>query len=306
MKTLLEVINEGKVVDLPNVKTIRHYTTLDNLIDILKDGFLLPNASKGDRDWMGYDIGANKVVSFHDSRYDTEWKRMLECNKMQMSLYSTKTLGLHMEEICACIEYDYDALPDDIKEKSTYIMFLKRWVPIFTKTWNMMIEISKSVNGSFEDDQMREFAARKNLKKYSTEESEELLDAAIHRRTQRMVNILLAHGWKKRDEKIMLYKFMSGSGANNFLEYIATHVGGKRQSKIPIEIRIASKVPIQLPCCRIYLFEGMVTGIAAEDWYDDRDTMGSFEILQEIIKKKRYKNIIYIDSNNEMNSETSL
>ncbi|MCH5167922.1 MAG: hypothetical protein J1F35_08595 [Erysipelotrichales bacterium] len=130
-------LNEGKVDGLNNVTVIRHYTTFAALKSILSKGYIEPRESKGDSDWDAYDIGEKKVVSFHDSRTDPEWKNALEYNKDKLSFDGrTHTLGTNAKKICACIEIDFDKLDKLIQDKAHLLNIYGQKADEFVNFWN--------------------------------------------------------------------------------------------------------------------------------------------------------------------------
>lgn len=153
-----KLLSEGNIGYLNNIKTIRHYTTLSGLVSILKDGCIKAQESEGDVQWetLDYDLHSDIVVSFLDSRYDDELQILKTANKNKDIMQDTMVLGLHLNEICAYIEYDYDSLPKHIQDKAGFINFLEQAVPGFTEGWNYMIEtienweLDKNIN-SIED-----------------------------------------------------------------------------------------------------------------------------------------------------------
>lgn len=302
MKSLAQILNEGKILDLPGIKKIRHYTTLTGLLNIMKDGYIMPNESHGDNDWWKFDIGVDRVVSFVDSRYDSEIKELCYSNEMGWPMHKTQKLGLHMEEICAMIEYDYDKLPDDIKRQSTIIKLLETIVPDFTWQWNRLCEIAEDykenennlknywpnfiLNSKKHKADLLDIITRDNLKPYTKEEEDKLLEYAIKRKTVPMLNMMLAHGYHKKDEKKDFLRLGQDTPIS-FLDYIARHVTGTDRREIPIEIRIAAKMPLDIPGCTIHYFDGVGQAVSEnEDQYDEYDE------LVEVIENTRY-NIVY-------------
>ena len=330
MKSLMQVINEGKVLDLPGVKKIRHYTDLYGLTQILDKGILLANDSVGDEDWARYDIGEYKVVSFHDDRYDPEKKEIKKCNEDGEYLGNTRTLGLHMYDICACIEYEYDKLPDNIKNKATIIKILEEFIRQFQGIWNRMcifaaeykmflikhnldtmlpekkndevsiqfidfmldtgFFISTGKNKDFIE--AIKFFERKDLKPIKNEDRKQLLEYAI-KRDRRLVGILLKHGWQTNDYDMQLYKELVPWKNHDFLTYVAIQIQGKkRNDKIPIEVRIASDIPIDIPGCTVHIFKGMIDGIMKSPLNNSDDLYQEWvREVNDVINSKRYSNL---------------
>lgn len=243
MKSLVEILTEGNIGDLKNIKKIRHYTTLEGLLSILNDGYIKAQESEGDVQWdyRGYDgveLGTSKVVSFLDSRYDNEKDFLEDANKNNETMLETWVLGMHVEEICAYIEYNFDKIPQNILDKAVFIKYLENAVPGYTDAWNRMIETIEEFNlrktiktrEDFEefihqdglinygaawnwhaayqyvdaDDEVQEIIdviKKRKLKPYSNADTKALLDACIVDDKKAILSILKAHGWKKGDDQ---------------------------------------------------------------------------------------------------------
>ena len=143
MKTLFQVLNEANIGDLKNVRYIRHYTTLQGLDSILKCGYIKAGKSIGVSDWVGYDVTSEDVVYFHDARTDPELINILDCNDKKEVLWTTETLGIHEEQICCFIEYNFDLLPKKIKKKADFMKILEVIVPQFCEKWNTACKIKE-------------------------------------------------------------------------------------------------------------------------------------------------------------------
>lgn len=244
MKSLVEILTEGSIGDLKNIKKIRHYTTLRGLTSILDDGYIKAQESEGDAQWdyRGYDdveLGTNKkVVSFLDARYDNEKGFLEKANRENDRMQDSWVLGLHIDEICAYIEYDFDKIPQNILDKAVFIKYLENAVPGYTDAWNYMIETIEEFNlrktiktrEDFEkfihqdglinygaawnwhdayqyvdaDDEVQEIIdviRKRKLKSYSEADTKALLDACIVDDKKAVLSILKAHGWKKGDDQ---------------------------------------------------------------------------------------------------------
>jgi len=152
-----EILTEGNIGYVKDILTIRHYTTLSGLLSILKDNCIKAQQSDGDEQWEDMaDIGENTVVSFLDSRYDDEKQYLASANKNNTTMKNTSVLGWHLNEICAYIEYDFDSLPQNIRDKADFVKFLETAIEAFVEGWNWMIktiedwELDKNIN-SIED-----------------------------------------------------------------------------------------------------------------------------------------------------------
>lgn len=323
MKNIIDILNEaykpklGKIRDLNRIKYIRHYTTMEGLAGMLSNGYIFPHESKGDMDWRRYEIYGNSVVSFHDARYDPEWDELNEANRVGSTLAHTKTLGIHMDDICACIEYDFSELPEDIQNSCGIINILNTYLRDFFFTWNECINIAKMIHTSEDilvhcpdavyndwydaDDQdkwiknMYSFLLRLRKVKFTKEDCKDLLDYAIHRQTQKLMNKLLKIGWAKDDEKNPLYiyyndlfKTLTGepvgsSAKTDFLNYIAKHIVKTNKDKINIEIRFDTEIPLKY-AKRIILFDGIVDNIVSWGYLKDADLIDNINELIEINK----------------------
>ena len=270
------ILNEGEIGNLKNVCFIRHYTTLGGLLSILKDGKIKANESEGDWDWDEYDIGPDKVVSFHDSRYDPEITEILWANDHRTRLAGTQTLGLHSGEICAFIEYQFDILPQKIKEQATHIKMIEHFVDEFVELWNEFAVEYKGCKDlteyySLEDipghyskkecESAIELLNRKNLKEFYSSDTKALLNAAINDDKKTVLKILKEHGWKSGDEENPVWWTLVKSTRYNFLMYVANRFLGESDYMIQNEIRIACDMPINLKGCTIHFFEGMADDI---------------------------------------------
>lgn len=149
MKDIISYIYEGQVDALKDVKIIRHYTTGKGLISILKNGYIEARESEGDDDWKAYKLFDTKVVSFHDQRTDPEWHQFIENNKKGISMEGmTPTLGLHHKKVCACIEIDYDKLPELMQQKTHLLNIYGQKAEDFANYWNYYVDdIVKDKNG---------------------------------------------------------------------------------------------------------------------------------------------------------------
>jgi len=149
MKTLIQYIYEAQIDGLKDVKIIRHYTTGAGLKAILKDGYIEAKESKGDEDWKAYDLFDKKVVSFHDVRTDPEWNTFIKANNRSISMEgTTSTLGLHDKKVCACIEIDYDKLPELMQQKTHLLNIYGEKAENFANYWNYYVdETVKDKNG---------------------------------------------------------------------------------------------------------------------------------------------------------------
>ena len=149
MKTLTQYVYEAQVDGLKDVKIIRHYTTGAALKSILKSGYIEARESEGDDDWEAYELFDTKVVSFHDVRTDPEWDRFIENNKRKLSMDGyTPTLALHMKKVCACIEIDYDKLPELMQQKTHLLNIYGQKAEDFANYWNFYVDkIVKDKNG---------------------------------------------------------------------------------------------------------------------------------------------------------------
>lgn len=149
MKDLISYIYEGQVDALKDVKIIRHYTTGSGLRSILKNGYIEARESEGDDDWKAYKLFDTKVVSFHDQRTDPEWHTFIENNKRGISMEGhTPTLALHMKKLCACIEIDYDKLPELMQQKTHLLNIYGQKAEDFANYWNYYVDdIVKDKNG---------------------------------------------------------------------------------------------------------------------------------------------------------------
>ena len=145
MKSLTQYILEGQIDGLKNVSIIRHYTTGSALKSILNKGYIEARESPGDDDWKDYDLFDKRVVSFHDKRTDPEWNSFIDANKKGVSMNGlTNTLALHMDKVCACIEIDYDKLPQLIQDKTHLLNIYGKKAKDFCNLWNFVI---KDVDG---------------------------------------------------------------------------------------------------------------------------------------------------------------
>ena len=142
---LIEAQSDG----LKDVKIIRHYTTGAGLKSILKDGYIEAKESKGDEDWEAYDLFDKKVVSFHDARTDPEWNTFIKANNKGVSMEgTTPTLGLHDKKVCACIEIDYEKLPELMQQKTHLLNIYGEKAENFANYWNCYVdETVKDKNG---------------------------------------------------------------------------------------------------------------------------------------------------------------
>ena len=237
MRSLSSYISEGEIGNLKGIRFIRHYTTLKGLLSILKDGKIKANESEGDIQWsnLAYDLGSKQVVSFLDSRYDDEKEYLVVANDNDTTMSDTWALGLHIDEVCAYIEYNFDKIPQDILNKATFIKFLEEAVPGYTEAWNEMIEtidefdLKKNIKTSedfadfinndifnrgvaynwhhaYQYDKkdikaIMSVIKRRNLKAYSDYDTKALLNACILDNKQEILSILKSHGWKKGDEE---------------------------------------------------------------------------------------------------------
>ncbi len=149
MKSLQDYIFEGQVDALKDVKIIRHYTTGSALRSILKNGYIEARESEGDDDWEAYDLFDTKVVSFHDKRTDPEWNQFIRNNARGISMEGqTPTLGLHHKKVCACIEIDYDKLPELMQQKTHLLNIYGQMAEDFANYWNFHVDqIVKDKNG---------------------------------------------------------------------------------------------------------------------------------------------------------------
>ena len=134
---------------LKDVKIIRHYTTGDGLKAILKAGYIEARESEGDDDWKAYDLFDKKVVSFHDKRTDPEWNTFIKANNRGISMEgTTPTLGLHDKKVCACIEIDYEKLPELMQQKTHLLNIYGEKAENFANYWNYYVdETVKDKNG---------------------------------------------------------------------------------------------------------------------------------------------------------------
>ena len=297
MKSLVQILTEkytpklGKVGDLNKVKIIRHYTTAEGLAGMLDKGVMTPSKSQGDSDWRRFFMYGDAVVSFHDARYDPEWDEINEANRAGSTMTRTKTLGIHIDEICACIEYDFTALPKDIQEHCGVIEILETYVEDFYNVWTECckiaqdIETEEDVLKEIPEDLLDEYNKSPNKSKWLKEaydffnrlryidfdmsDASDLLDFAIHRQTQKLMNRLLQIGWKKGDENNPIYLYYTQlyqqeggepSGRTiraDFLGYIAKHIIKSINDKINIEIRFDVEIPLKY-AKRIIIFDGIV------------------------------------------------
>lgn len=325
MKSLVQILTEkyspklGKIGYLNKVKYIRHYTTAEGLAGMLYDGYIAPNMSEGDADWHRYEMYGKEVVSFHDARYDPEWNNINDANFEGSELSTTKTLGLHIGDICACIEYDFTNLPADIQQHCGLIDILKTYVEDFYKAWNQCIELASIVNKpedilEFEpnvksyissnekqkEKQLNEeFAFLKKLKgiKFSEKDCDDLFRFAASRQTSLLISKLLKIGWDKGDEKSKLYQYyielykalgeesLGSDIKSDFLSYIAKHIAKSINDKINIEIRFDTKIPLQY-AKRIIVFDGIVNHILSWGFSADVDDIEDMNIAIEAFKNK--------------------
>lgn len=146
---LNDYLIEAQVDGLKDVKIIRHYTTGAALKSILKDGYIEARESKGDEDWAAYDLFDKKVVSFHDKRTDPEWNTFIKANNRRISMEgTTPTLGLHDKKVCACIEIDYEKLPELMQQKTHLLNIYGEKAENFANYWNYYVdETVKDKNG---------------------------------------------------------------------------------------------------------------------------------------------------------------
>lgn len=118
-----------------NVEKIRHYTSIKNLLSILKLGYIRPHKSRGDKDFSNFITEEDtKAVCFLDSNIDVELESILSQNDRQSTIEGlTYNLALHMKEISALIEVDLDKYdhPENIKLlgnfKYLYNNFINNW-----------------------------------------------------------------------------------------------------------------------------------------------------------------------------------
>lgn len=146
---LNDYLIEAQIDGLKDVKIIRHYTTGAGLKSILKDGYIEAKESKGDEDWEAYDLFDKKVVSFHDARTDPEWNTFIKANNKGVSMEgTTPTLGLHDKKVCACIEIDYEKLPELMQQKTHLLNIYGQKAENFANYWNCYVdETVKDKNG---------------------------------------------------------------------------------------------------------------------------------------------------------------
>lgn len=146
---LNDYLNEAQIDGLKDVKIIRHYTTGAGLKSILKNGYIEARESKGDEDWKAYDLFDKKVVSFHDARTDPEWNTFIKANDKGVSMEgTTPTLGLHDKKVCACIEIDYEKLPELMQQKTHLLNIYGQKAEDFANYWNYYVdETVKDKNG---------------------------------------------------------------------------------------------------------------------------------------------------------------
>ena len=146
---LNDYLIEAQVDGLKDVKIIRHYTTGDGLKSILKAGYIEARESEGDDDWKAYDLFDKKVVSFHDKRTDPEWNTFIKANNRGISMEgTTPTLGLHDKKVCACIEIDYEKLPELMQQKTHLLNIYGEKAENFANYWNYYVdETVKDKNG---------------------------------------------------------------------------------------------------------------------------------------------------------------
>ena len=137
----LHYILEGQIDGLKNVNIIRHYTTGYGLLSILNDGCIKAYESYGDNDWEKYNITNKNVISCHDARTDTEWDTMINSNNQKRDLIGTRTLGLNMDKICACIELYFDELPQKIKDNTHLLNIYSKIGEAFCVYWNLFCEV---------------------------------------------------------------------------------------------------------------------------------------------------------------------
>ena len=312
MKSLVQILTEkytpklGKIGNLNRVKYIRHYTTAEGLAGMLYDGYIAPNESQGDIDWRRYELYGKEVVSFHDARYDPEWNDVNEANRIGSTMSTTKTLGIHMNDICACIEYDFTDLPNYIQEHCGLINILETYIKDFWFAWNECIGLANIVRRPddiimcapdmvydyFDDtkdqnkwlNSMFSFLQRLKGIRFTEEDCKDLLDYAIHRQTQKLINRLLKIGWEKGDEKnpiylayIELYKRISGEPIgttfkSDFLNYIAKHISKTNKDKINVEIRFDTEIPLKY-AKRIIIFDGITDYILSWGMSSDEENI---------------------------------
>ena len=118
MKRLNEY--EFQIDKVKHIGKIRHYTTGFALIEILESGILIANKSIGDKELKDI-VLHNKTISFHDVRIDPEYSAIIKHNRKNERYLNTKTLGLHIQKICCCIEIDYDKLDKSIEDKTYFL-----------------------------------------------------------------------------------------------------------------------------------------------------------------------------------------
>lgn len=141
IKQTLNELLEGQIDGLKNVNIIRHYTTGYGLLSILNDGCIKAYESYGDNDWEKYNITNKKVISCHDPRTDTEWEMMIKSNNQKRSLIGTKTLGLNMNKVCACIELYFDKLPQKVKDNTHLLNIYSKLGEAFCTYWNLFCKL---------------------------------------------------------------------------------------------------------------------------------------------------------------------
>lgn len=143
-KIIKKHLNEAQVDGLKDVKIIRHYTTGSALKDILKSGILIAQQSQGDRDWEGYKLHDDYVVSFHDVRTDPEYNTIIEQNFKNEWYGGSQTLGCHADKICCCIEIDYDKLDKMIQDKTHLLNLYGQKALEFCNLWNLLVDFKES------------------------------------------------------------------------------------------------------------------------------------------------------------------
>ena len=290
MKSLTQYIQEANIGGLKNVKFIRHYTTGDGILNILKDGLIKANESTGDIDWKKYDLTNDKVVSFHDIRTDPEWNMMIKSNNEERDLLGTHTLAIHRDKICACIEFDYEKLDNSIIDKASIINKYGVMADRFCNYWNALVngiktgKITKpnkmsivyAIHSGYEDEALM-FFKRKNLHIITDKERKEFIDNVTFWNISWIINFMKNHGWQPEDTKRGVWQFAHEYYTDQ--DFVVDDNDNEIKTDVTIgrwldeivksnsdildknvEIRISSDIEIDKNNCTIKIFDGICKG----------------------------------------------
>ena len=191
------------VDNLPDVKTIRHYTTMSGLAGILKDKRIKANESAGDADWSHMILQDKNVVSFLDSRADSEMESCIQRNKFNGTLNGyTSHLALHMNKICACIEIDYDKLEPYLERKMRTLNELEQSVHNYVERWN------EAADRNLNDLRTVEWITKKLLNLKKEEVNKYRYNGLWHHPTEAAVELVESSPYKLNEEdKDWIYKY---------------------------------------------------------------------------------------------------